>query len=642
VTIREDSVTARIRTIEDVQRIEKVPLEERLPGTTGYEALLAVVERIPRHTAITALGPGVSRDTARHVSFSELLEQVNRAANMLRSRGLKSDESVTHLLPLVPEAFYVMLAAETVGIINPVNPMLEVDHIGSITRSANTRVLVIPGRALNPEIFEKGCQVARENTAIHTVYVLAGADECDGEKFLPLEASIAEQGSAVIHGGATGSLDDVVAYFHTGGTTGVPKLAVHSQRMRLAQTVSTGLMMGYGDDDCVVLGLPMFHVAGSIILGLLPLFNGTRVLLPSPDGFRDKVAVQSFWSLIEQNEVSILMAVPTVFSALANVPVGNTDLSSLRTVMTGGSAVPTHLIESIEDQIGIEVAQGFGMTEIGGMGLVQTRPDASTLGSAGIRGPYIEVKVGRADSTGRIIGTAETDEIGVLCFRGPCVMSGYADDRAEQDTFTEDGWLNTGDLARMDENSEVWVTGRSKDVIIRSGHNIDALIIEDALHAHPAVEAAAAVGKPDEYAGELPIAYVQLKPNMTVSADELKDFARRNIVERAAAPDEVILVEDMPKSGIDKIFKPRLRMDAIRRTYEHVLASNPQIRLHATVQVGNHRTAGFMATVSLPGEQSLEQEALVISALSHFTTPFCLQWTSEKEVGQQSSGSNQD
>ena len=283
--------------------------------------------------------------------------------------------------------------------------------------------------------------------------------------------------------------------------------------------------------------------------------------------------------------------------------------------------------------LGMEVAQGFGMTEIAGMGLVQVeRHGHKKLGSCGIRGPYIDVKIGRLDSNGEVVGEAGTDEIGVLCFRGPCVMEGYVGGRASQETFTNDGWLNTGDLARMDEDGEVWVTGRAKDVIIRSGHNIDALIIEDALQSHPCVEIAAAVGKPDEYAGELPIAYVQLKPGVTVDADDLKRYAREHVVERAAAPTEVILVDDIPKTGVDKVFKPALRLDAVRRTYQHVLATHPDIVVEATVEVANHPTAGVLASISLCGHKSQDQEALVRAALSPFPTQFSIEWQPEERT----------
>ena len=134
------------------------------------------------------------------------------------------------------------------------------------------------------------------------------------------------------------------------------------------------------------------------------------------------------------------------------------------------------------------------------------------------------------------------------------------------------------------------------------------------------------MGKPDEYAGELPIAYVQLKPGAVIGADELRNYARQNIVERAAAPTEVILVDDIPKTGVDKVFKPALRLDAIRRTYEDAIANYPGIQVEATVEVGNHPTAGVMASISLYGKRSQNQEALVCTVLSPFPIQFSVEW----------------
>jgi fatty-acyl-CoA synthase len=463
--------------------------------------------------------------------------------------------------------------------------------------------------------------------------VLDGGEACDGKRFLSLEASIEEQdGSAIARGGHERD-SDIVAYFHTGGTTGLPKLAQHTQAMRVAQTVSTGMMLGYDEHDCVALGLPMFHVAGSIICGLVPLFRGSRLLLLSPSGYRDREAMSQFWKVIERQGVTKLMAVPTVLSALLNVPVADADLSSLRSVVTGGAAVPTELIKAMSALVGIEVGQGFGMTEISGMGLLQPEPEAAERGCAGIRGPYVEVKIARQNADGSMGDDAATDEIGILCFRGPCVMPGYAGGRARAETFTDDAWLITGDLARMDAQHRVWITGRSKDQIIRAGHNIDAIVIEDALQAHPAVEVAAAVGKPDEYAGELPIAYVLLKHGHQASADELTEFARQRIVERAAAPTEVILVDDIPKTGIDKVFKPALRFDAIRRTFEQKIAADPEIEVAAKVTVDNDPSVGVLATVLLCGDQSERQRELVRSSLKQFTTRVDVRWDNERSLG---------
>jgi len=621
-----------IETLRDVADVESKPLAARLEGRSGYQWLRATAARIPDSIAITALGVGDPLGPSRNVTFSELLENVSRTANMFCERGLRADEAVTHFLPLVPEAFYVMMAAETVGVVNPVNPMLEVDHIVGITRAANTRILVLPSPGINEEIYEKGRALAEAMPDIHTVYVLGGGEECAGKRFLPLHESIELQEVTAI-AREHESDHKAVAYFHTGGTTGLPKLSQHTQSMRVAQTVATGLMMDFNEDDCIALGLPMFHVAGAVICGLIPLFRGARVLLLSPIGFRDQEMVRYFWQLVERERVTKFMAVPTVLAALMNVPVAGADLSSLSSVATGGAAVPTGLIKTMSEMIGMEVGQGFGMTEIAGMGLLQPWPDVEDRGSAGIRCPYVDVKIAIEHPDGTVDGHAATDEIGILCFKGPCVMPGYVGGQAQAETFTEDGWLISGDLARMDADGKVWITGRAKDQIIRGGHNIDAIVIEEALHAHPAVEIAAAVGKPDEYAGELPIAYVKLNPGYDILADELVEFAKGRIVERAAAPTEVIVLDTMPKTGFDKVFKPALRFDAIRRTFAQRIAAIPDIEVEAVVTVDTDPSAGVIATVLLSGDKSARQQDLVTSSLKHFSTAVAVVWADDQSIG---------
>ena len=203
-------------------------------------------------------------------------------------------------------------------------------------------------------------------------------------------------------------------------------------------------------------------------------------------------------------------------------------------------------------------------------------------------------------------------------------MPGYVGGKAQAETFTDDGWLVTGDLARIDENDELWITGRAKDLIIRGGHNIDAMVIEDALHRHPAVELAAAIGKPDEYTGEMPVAYVQLKPDAQVSADELIEFGKQEITERAAIPTEIILIDVMPKTGVDKIFKPALRFDAIKRTFEQRI--NKLMSIKAKVEVANDPSLGTLARVIVSGTKDTAIEKKINSALNPFPTQHAIEW----------------
>ena len=173
------------------------------------------------------------------------------------------------------------------------------------------------------------------------------------------------------------------------------------------------------------------------------------------------------------------------------------------------------------------------------------------------------------DASGRFERMAETDEIGVIAINGPNVFSGYLDPRHNKGLWIDiDGerWLNTGDLGRQDANGYFWLAGRKKELIIRGGHNIDPKIIEDALQKHPAVAMVAAVGSPDAYAGELPVAYVQLKPGLVVTEAELVEHAARTIPEKAAVPKRVKISSSLPTTAVGKLFKPALVEREIEET----------------------------------------------------------------------------
>ena len=221
------------------------------------------------------------------------------------------------------------------------------------------------------------------------------------------------------------------------------------------------------------------------------------------------------------------------------------------------------------------------------------------------------------DEAGRMKRDCEPDEIGLIVIKGPHVFSGYVVETQNEGVFLGDGWLNTGDLGRIDADGQLWITGRAKDLIIRGGHNIDPAVIEEVLHQHPAVQLAAAVGKPDGYAGELPVAYVQLKEGATEEPEALLEFARERIPERAATPVEVHLVEKIPLTLVGKIFKPELRWDAARRVLTQQLTPLAEKGLEVAVSVGADPVHGTLVTISLKGEgrrDTLEKEVKTILA----------------------------
>ncbi|MBQ1764053.1 MAG: AMP-binding protein, partial [Aquincola sp.] len=238
-----------------------------------------------------------------------------------------------------------------------------------------------------------------------------------------------------------------------------------------------------------------------------------------------------------------------------------------RALLTGGSPLPTELAAGFEERFQVPVRNILGMTESAGVICIEPVDGPRTPGSCGLPLPGTEVKVVRPDGT-----PAGPGEPGILRVRGPNVSPGYTDAARNAGTF-EDGWLISGDIGHLDEAGRVYVTGRSKDVIIRGAHNIDPGMIESALLRHPDVLMAAAVGQPDAYAGELPVAFVSLKPGAQVDAQALAAFAAPYIPERPAMPKRVDVLPAIPTTAVGKVYKPALRALATQRLLEEQLAA---------------------------------------------------------------------
>jgi fatty-acyl-CoA synthase len=213
--------------------------------------------------------------------------------------------------------------------------------------------------------------------------------------------------------------------------------------------------------------------------------------------------------------------------------------------------------------------EGYGLTEAT-CASARTFPNVRRPGSVGQRLPYQRMRAVRvaADDTWEDVPAGDT---GVLAISGPTVFPGYVTGRDQSGFLLDglgklhDGWLDTGDLARVEADGFVYLAGRAKDLIIRGGHNIDPAIIEDALLAHPQVTAASAVGRPDAHAGEVPVAYVTLAPGATVTEDDLRDWASRRVPDRAAAPKTVTVLDALPLTAVGKPYKLGLRTDATHR-----------------------------------------------------------------------------
>jgi len=591
-----------LRSIQDIRRFEsEATLEQRISARSVYDLFTQAAARHGERTALTMIMSGAEDETARQMSHRELLGAITRTANFFFSLA-GNRPGVAYLLPNLIETHLSLWGAETAGYAVPINFLLQAEHIADLVQASGAKILVALGPHPALDIWQKAQEVKRLLPGLHLVQVsppevpiAAGA--------LSFADGIRQQSADTLQFGAPGRDDELAAYFHTGGTTGLPKLVAHTHRNQIVSAFGGAVLLDLDEQDVVTNGLPLFHVGGCIVSSLSVLMSGANILILSPAGMRNPLMVQNFWKIAERYRATIIGSVPTALSATLEVPV-NGDLSSVRFGIVGAAATPRSVAERFTQCTGKTLHEILGMTESAGLVSIEPAHADPVLGSVGLRLPYTEVTVRRLEADGSLGAPCAPNEIGVMVVRGPTVTPGYSNPERNDGTLSP-GQINSGDLAYMDEQERLFIAGRAKDMIIRSGHNIDPVLIEDACLAHPAILAAGAVSQPDRYAGELPVCYVTLRPGASVSVDELRAFIEPRIAERPAWPKKIHIVDTIPVTGVGKVFKPQLRADAasrmVREQLETLFAADAAA-IGIDVVMGGKR--GMDITIELPPEQA--------------------------------------
>jgi len=587
-----------LATDADVRALEAVPYAERIAASSTYEALQLGAAHDPQAPALLFLPNADPEEAPLQVTHREFMARVTQTANGLAALGVGPHDVVSLLLPLVPQAFFTLFGAEAAGIANPVNPLLEAGQIAEILRAARTKVLVALGPLPGTDIWAKVERIRDTLPDLEAILVVGGqADPTRNVHSFDVLAAVHPADRLV--SGRTIAASDPAAYFHTGGTTGMPKLVRHSHGNQVYQAWACALVLRLRPGVPLLFGLPLFHVGGALTQGLAPLSAGGALVVLSPAGWRNPNAVRNVWRLVERFRPELFGGVPTVLGAALSVPIDGADTSSIRYCSGGGSAIPVPIAKAYEERFRVPVLEVYGMTETSSVHTIANIDRPVRLGSVGHAVPYSRVRIVELDAEGRWRRDCAPGEIGIVAMAGPGVFAGYLSEVHNRAAYVEPGWVNSGDLGRLDNDGYLWITGRAKDLIIRGAHNIDPLAIEEVFFRHPAVALAAVVSEPDAYAGELPVAYVQLKTGAEVDSAELLGYVVERTPERAAVPVQLYFVDAIPLTAVGKVFKPALRWDAaeraVRRALEPVVAGGCRI----DVAVASHMEHGTLITVTL-------------------------------------------
>lgn len=619
---------APLRNLKDIEELERVPLEQRLLSWNVNDWIARGLDHAPGKVAIRFVADGNPDTPALAITYCELKRQTIAAANLFHSLGVGPGDAVLYLLPTVPQLYTVMLGSIAAGVSCCTNWMLEPEHWAGLIKGSRAKVVVALGPTPGYEIWEKLQSIRADlPPGVHVLAVQGSGGEAIADFDFDLLASRQPGDSLTFARKITP--DDLAAYVHSGGTTGSPKLVKLTHRGFSYKFWANTHVMAHTADDVIFADYPMFHIAGFFGKGIMAIADGMEIVIPSPNGARDKSFIENYWKFVEKYRITILSGVPTTLAQLCKRPPNGEDLSSLRPYgVTGSTAFPPEIARQLQQICGVRMFSTYGATEYT-QNVAQTPRDGDfRLGSAGLRLPYTQIKIVELDDAGRIERECAADEIGLVVVKGPSVTPGYVDGAYDQGILLPDGWFNSGDLGRIDPDGFLWITGRAKDVIIRGGHNIDPTVIEETLLKHPDVVLAAAVSKPDSYAGELPIAYVQLVPHAKTTAEEVQAFAQAHSPERAAAPKEIILIERMPLTDVGKPAKVQLRLDAARRAFTVALADVAGSGRISVSMVADAKQGNRAVIQVAPGANASRQEIedRIRERMKYYPTPYQIDW----------------
>ena len=631
----------RFATRDDGLAIEnEIPYEERDLARTIYEQLSRTAAAHPNNDAMSFQIFSGPNDKAETLSWQELKDRVTQTANLFRKLGIKENDVIAYVMPNCNETLFALLGGMAAGIVNPINPLLETEQIAAILRETDARVVVTLKAFPQTDVAQKVAEAVKHAPRVHTVLEVDLLRYVSGLKkaIIPLirpknpaaanhhadifsfNKEIAKQPSDALTFEEK-TEDRVAAFFHTGGTTGMPKVAQHTVS-GMIYNGWVGHTLMFGPDDNIMCPLPLFHVFACHVIVMSMLCSGAHGVFPTPKGYRGDGVFDNFWKLIERWKISFIITVPTAVSVLMQRPV-DADISTVKTAFSGSAPLPLELFRRFEEATGVNILEGYGLTEA--TCLVSCNPvdGEKKVGSVGLPFPYTTVKILEHTKDGPV--ECAVDEVGEICIDNPGVFTGstYTEPDKNHDLFHHDLYLRTGDLGRIDEDGYLWITGRAKDLIIRGGHNIDPAEIEEALAGHPAVAFVGAIGQPDSHSGELPCAYVELVDGESAEADDLRAYANKHIHERAAIPKHIEVLEELPKTAVGKVFKPDLRKLAIKRVYNEVLGEND---INAEVAaVIEDKKRGLVAQMQKSGPVDEDKLAHI---LGRFTRPW--EWTGDK------------
>jgi len=534
-----------------------IPQKINIPKKTLPQLLHENIAKYPGHTAVTFMGATLT--------YKELGQFINQFSHALLSSNLSSGARVAIHLPNIPQFIIAYFGAMQAGFTPvPFNPLYTEREIEHQLIDSGAEIMVTLTRYYNT------IKPLKENTWLKKVVAANVKDffpsftrwaytftqeKKEGDR-VKIHASdsrfhnfIGNQSSQKVS--LVEDLDTTACILYTGGTTGVPKGVMLTHRNLVANTLQVGTFMPdlVRAAEKTLAVLPFFHSYGlTTCLNMSTTYAGNLILLP-------RFNLEAILKLIEKERPTLFPGVPTLYYAIVNSPLARKhDLTSLKACISGASALPLDTQKKFEELTGTSLVEGFGLTEAAPVTHSNPVYGYRKEGSIGIPLPNTDACIVDIGNPGQVLPPGESGELAVY---GPQIMKGYYRSPEDTSLSIRNGWLLTGDIARMDEDGYFYLVDRKKEMVIYKGYNIFPREIENVLCSHVRVEEAAVAGVPDKYRGETLKAYVVLKEGVNLTEEEIVEYCKRNLA-HYKVPRTIEFREELPKSTVGKILRKNL------------------------------------------------------------------------------------
>lgn len=487
----------------------------------------------------------------KDTSYGELEHAVGKFAQALTTLGVKKGDHVALLLGNTPHFIVSLYASMRIGAtVIPVNPIYTPSEISYIVNNGDVKVvialdLLVPLVAEGEQLFPKVehyiiCET--QDDVMERVELLPTMIHAKTSLFQALLHAAHEVASIT-----PVTIDDTAVILYTSGTTGVPKGAMLTHGNLYSNARDIGAYLQYTANDKVIATLPVFHVFALTVVVNAPLISGATIILVP------KFSPKEVFHLVKEQQATVFAGVPTMFNFLYQLPNSDVaDFATIRLAISGGASMPVSLLHNFENKFNVRISEGYGLSEASPVTCFNPLVRERKAGSIGMSINNVENKV--VNEYGEEVPVGE---VGELIVRGPNVMKGYYKMPEDSAFALRDGWLYTGDLARMDEEGYFYIVDRKKDMIIVGGYNVYPREVEEVFYAHPEVIEAAVVGFPDPDFGEAVHAYVVVKDE-AVTEEVLMAYCKEHLA-KYRVPKEIEIIEELPKNTTGKILRRSLK-----------------------------------------------------------------------------------